>query len=586
MNIDMNLKFYLITFILLFPVTQIHTNTSENRQALADIFDSNGLTPLHRAIMAGSVSEVKKLLKKGANTERTDVFGVCPLHFAIFYGHVEIVQLLLEYGANVEASFELDQSTVLIITADKGCVDVTQALLARKINIDGSNAGRLTMPWYAKYHKFEEVAFLLGDEEVKFDKREPSSLFTPLHQAVALNNVSIVEKLLAYGAHVNVKIDRDMMPLHIALVLKNSEIIKMLILHNADVYTPMDNGVTSLHLAALGNLAEIVKMLIDRNVDVNAKITHFPLSALHIAVSLSNVEIIRELLTHKADVNVLIKDGWTLLHEAVFCCCSEDIISMLLEYGANIDARDKKGNTPLHDAVSNKSKEVVSILLKYGACTNIQDLNGKTPLHLAVSLENFTEIIPVLLEYGANIDAQDNKGNTSLHYASFCKCYEVIELLLKHNADSSIKNKNNKTVFDYPVDNGFTLLGRAVEMKDYQRIARLLAEGCDINDQNIITGDTLLHKLSRFGSIEMVKFLISKNANVNAVNFSGNTPLQIACFGRGISSIETISALIAAGADVNALNSDNRTVLDIAYLINPTQEIIDLLKKYGARSAI
>ncbi|MCZ8341753.1 MAG: ankyrin repeat domain-containing protein [Leptospira sp.] len=66
-----------------------------------NVYDLNGLTPLHKATEYGNLDAVVLLLKNGADPNATDPNGVTPLHIAnSFDGLGYISDVLLKYGAN------------------------------------------------------------------------------------------------------------------------------------------------------------------------------------------------------------------------------------------------------------------------------------------------------------------------------------------------------------------------------------------------------------------------------------------------------------------------------------------------------
>ena len=65
---------------------------------------------------------------------------------------------------------------------------------------------------------------------------------------------------------------------------------------------------------------------------------------------------------------------------------------------------------------------------------------------------------------------------------------------------------------------------------------------------------------------EIVKILIEKGANVNALDSYESTPLHYAA--RYNNSGEAVKILIERGANVNALNIDELTPLDYAAIYN------------------
>jgi Ankyrin repeat len=73
-----------------------------------------------------------------------------------------------------------------------------------------------------------------------------------------------------------------------------------------------------------------------------------------------------------------------------------------------------------------------------------------------------------------------------------------------------------------------------------------------------------------------VTYLVSAGADVNAVNFLGNTPLMHA------QTVETLQLLLDAGADVNARSSVGSTVLHVEALYSADLDRIACLLAAGA----
>jgi len=107
-----------------------------------------------------------------------------------------------------------------------------------------------------------------------------------------------------------------------------------------------------------------------------------------------------------------------------------DRIERLLKAGADIHATDKNGVTMLHHAVRFRSPATVELLLQHGAAVNQQCMrSGGTPLHRAVTWSV----------------APSTSGKSD-------QAREIIEILLRHGADPSIKNKLGKKPADYVRD--------------------------------------------------------------------------------------------------------------------------------------
>jgi len=62
-----------------------------------------GLTPLHRACMAGCLESALVLIEAGADVNAKDKVGVTPLHEACSSGRLELAQTLIAAGADMYA---------------------------------------------------------------------------------------------------------------------------------------------------------------------------------------------------------------------------------------------------------------------------------------------------------------------------------------------------------------------------------------------------------------------------------------------------------------------------------------------------
>ena len=64
-------------------------------------------------------------------------------------------------------------------------------------------------------------------------------------------------------------------------------------------------------------------------------------------------------------------------------------------------------------------------------------------------LSNNEKYAQQLIESGANINRQDEHGDTPLHIAYRNEFWDIVNLLLRHNAKMFIKNNNGYVASDY-----------------------------------------------------------------------------------------------------------------------------------------
>lgn len=96
--------------------------------------------------------------------------------------------------------------------------------------------------------------------------------------------------------------------------------------------------------------------------------------------------------------------------------------------------------------------EEVNKLLQQGTDPNLV-YNTNTALTYAAR-DGFTEIARVLIDHGADVNWIDGEGVTPLILASFKNHIELVQLLLAHGADKTIKDQWDRTALDYALRRG------------------------------------------------------------------------------------------------------------------------------------
>jgi ankyrin repeat protein len=140
-------------------------------------------------------------------------------------------------------------------------------------------------------------------------------------------------------------------------------------------------------------------------------------------------------------------------------------------------------------------------------------------------------------------------GNTALMVAAGLGNPEVVELLIKANADLNLQNKD-----------GFTAMIHAACRTDFQAI-RLLSEA-GLQDKSVYS--TMAHE-ARWKDEEAVRLLVEANADINCQIKDGSTALHISCqheHGR------MVDLLMKHGADTNIKNKvrcSNRSCIVVLY---------------------
>lgn len=131
-------------------------------------------------------------------------------------------------------------------------------------------------------------------------------------------------------------------------------------------------------------------------------------------------------------------------------------INKVVELKINLELRiGPLQRTPLMLTCMHGDLRKMTYLVEQGVRINRQDKNGLTALHLSmkpVSMFHSLEIPTKLIQNRAQVNRVDGYGRSALHYACIINSLPLVELLLSHNADMSLKDRHSKMPIDYTND--------------------------------------------------------------------------------------------------------------------------------------
>ncbi|MDN5247577.1 MAG: ankyrin repeat domain-containing protein [Wolbachia endosymbiont of Tyrophagus putrescentiae] len=356
---------------------------------------------------------------------------------------------------------------------------------------------------------------------------------------------------------------------------KYQEIMGILIDAKADIYLRDNDRKTLLHYGTAGLKEVEVEFLLtsikDKKIKdefINAQDNNGD-TALHHTVSQGGRKsVIELLLDHGARWDIKNKEGDTALHVFAHCADDEAVKVFLEKIGeSNVDVENKRGVTPLLIAASNSDVFVMEqILKKKSTVIDHKDCDGNTALHYAarnaVTEENYWSTkedyienaayknISLLINEEASVNAENNYGQTPLFSAVESLRSGIVEFLLTHGADTSIKDKNGFTVFHFAIKqrNMGMLNVLLPKIEDSGSIVDVLKakESLSVIDKE---GNTLLHHAIKWGcSEEILNFLVENKVDINAKNNNGVAPIHIAAKYGNLSQMEFF---IKKKADLN-----------------------------------
>lgn len=358
---------------------------------------------IHRAIEAGDVTLVKKILKSdpsAVNQPDDNQFRDLPIHVAAASGNIDIVRLLLEAGADIDAG-DSDNSTALGVAA---------------IRTQG-----------------EMVGFLI--EQGADVNRRDRKADCPLSFAVYGRDEAIIQQMLDAGADLYFRNPQGETLLHIACQRGVPEFTKHLLENGAEIDAQAQGGGTPVGYAAMGGHAEIVQLLLDRGADPNTT-PPGEISPLIFTSWRNQVECARILLENGAKVDHPGFHNSTALINAAERSSAE-MVALLVEHGAAVNYTNEKGATALVGASVDGYADRVEVLLEAKADPNVGvDEGGRTSLQLA-ALGGHVEVVRLLLANGANRDDSTPDGESPLQLARYYGNDDVAALLVEAGAQST-----------------------------------------------------------------------------------------------------------------------------------------------------
>jgi ankyrin repeat protein len=449
--------------------------------------------------------------------------------------------------------------------AERGDRQAVRALLAQHADVNARQGdGATALAWAAHRNDLEMASELLA---AGADPRLANDYgVTPLALACTNANPAMIGMLLEAGADPNAAQWTGETVLMTCAATGSAAAVKQLLGAGAEVNAAeSEKGQTALMWAVAERHPEVVKLLVDHGADVRARskliplpetfqiesanifgssyapTVHFPKTAggftpLLFAAQQGDIESARMLLAAGADVNeVNEEDGSALV--VASASGHEELALYLLEQGADPMATDAYGITPLHYALN---KGLTSIA---GAKRSSTDRFGWT----RPSMHN---LVKALLDKGADPNARIAKDFPPYDYAPIARSNgndhaqmalvgvtpmvlaaaggDVTAMRILAERGANPRMTSPEGVSPLLVAAGLGIERGMLDEKSALEAAQLALQlGGDVNAAKE-DGRTALHVAALLGWNDMIRFLASQGANLDAKDMYGQTPLSIA----------------------------------------------------------
>ena len=467
-------------------------------------------TPLHLASSRGHAAAVARLLEAGSKVGPFTATGVQPLHLAAQAGNVETVEALLDRRADINAKDKTHGRTPLIFAASRNRLDALRLLLARGADAAVSTSvidyqARAAADTQARRLRDKIASARTGRAiDSNFDPDPPPPGAAAPGQAVGAGRGAAPEPNDPNAAARGGRGGGGPRP--------PSDIEQI----------GTQGGFTALHYAARDGFAAAALALLDAGVNVNVPTAGDRSTPMVVATINGQYDLALTLLARGAAPNLANDDGVTPLFAAL-----NNEWALRTWYPQPTAGAQQKASY----------LELLEALLEAGA-----DPNARTLSHIWYAAYNTGRM------------GVDFSGATPFWRAAYSLDVDAMRLLVRYGADPHIPTitfgapRRDKDASDLPsiptggphvppfhaasgVGYGTSRVAQQHRHvpDGWMRAARYFLEelGVDVNIRDA-DGFTALHHAAARGDNETIQYLVSRGADVMAVNRAGQTTVDMA----------------------------------------------------------
>lgn len=544
--------------------------------------------PVADAAMRGEASAVKALLQQGADVNAAQGDGMTALHWAARRGDLDTAQMLLYAGANVRATTRLGGHTPLLLASQMGHGAVIEVLLKAGADPKSATANGATALMLAAAAGRAEAVTVLLTAGADIHATEPTRQETALMFAAANNRIDAMKALLAAGA--NPKAATKIVDLKAQTNPDEEEFLRgQQAARGAEpAVQGAARGGRGSGRGGRGGGGPEVPGLTRQFRFAELVSAQGGLAPLHFAVRQGFSDAALLLLDRGADVNQVTGDNTSPLLMALING-HFDLAKRMLDRGADPRRASDNGVTPLY-AVLNVQWAPKTLYPQPRAYTQ-QTLSHidmmKLLLDRGVDVNARLKKKVWYLGYNFDLSGVDEIGATPFWRAAYASDVEAMRLLVAHGADPNIptmKPAGRPRTGDAGAREGVTDVSGlpAVPTGGFGVPPLHAASGVGYGEGYAANS----HRNAPTGWMPAITYLVEEMAaDVNAKDHDGNTALHHAA-ARGDN--EVIRYLVSKGADVMAVNRAGETTVDMAngpvQRIQPFPETIALLESLGAKN--
>jgi len=449
--------------------------------------------PLLRAAASGNIELVNKLFKHGSKTNLNTLLA------SITNNHIELTKKLLKHGSPLEDKYRSSLKESIM----NSNVQMLKLLISNGGDVHWRGADGLSLLQMAYNGDNREAiqvlkknnAAISSDIYINGRTKKPHHNSKIAVDAIKYNDINKLQDLISQGYEFNLKTPNINLALSRAAKLGNIETLRLIESHSTFTFG-INRLIESVMKGAVSQSIENYELEDFNKVDMWGR------SALYYSIIFKNKDAFSTLVEAGASISstksganpLFVAIKWSLdatdiilkqgkhserqLNEALYTAVVDNntaVVKLLLDAGAKPSAPKRTRRTsPIYIATENNNHDLIKLLLKY----DVDPTQGFSPRLSYLSsigfaiIKNMDEVALDLILY-SNRSLPDPKYGNAIELALIGGKYKLLELMLKedktnidelffkaatgywleainilekHGAEPTIKNKSNQTV--------------------------------------------------------------------------------------------------------------------------------------------
>jgi ankyrin repeat protein len=513
---------------------------------------------LSEAVMRGDRAAVTSLLKEGVDIDGAQGDGSTALHWAAFNDDLETTKALLAAGANVRVTTREGGITPLFMACTNGNPAIIEALLKAGADVNAVKPNGTTALMLAAASGSAPAVKMLLDRGAKVNVKESVHGQTALMFAAALNRDAVIDVLLTKGADPNIA--TSVKKMERVRFDQDGNVVEERAAPARGAPPPKTEEAMSAEAAA--SFLKMANESQKSDLDALSRAIGFKTSNYALSKPKAKAGDVAARPPRKVGADFM--GGMT----ALLYACREghmETIKALVEGNTHADVNQASGGdkfSAMVTAITNGHLTAAKYLLDHGADPNLVTVSGLTALYATIDVQwapkawfpqpttdqekvTYLELMKALLEHGANVNAEvgeklwfrsftndytwvDPAGATAFWRAAQSSDVAAMRLLVEHKADPKLPSKSGDSPLMAAAGIGWAANWSVNAPSPLVDAVKYCVDlGNDVNAADN-RGYSALHGAAYLGDNDMINYLVSAGAKVDAKSKGGDSPADMA----------------------------------------------------------